>query len=139
MNTDININPLDLNPDVAVGLLLPMYSSRGNFFNLSYTTIDQAKTNLRSLLFTNEGERLMQPLFGCNLRKIVFEPIVPGLPDKLKKLINAKVNFWLPYIEISLLEIEVEEDSNSVFFKLNFNLKGNKFDTASITFKLDLP
>jgi phage baseplate assembly protein W len=139
MNTDIRINPLDLNPDIAVGILLPMYSSRGNFFNLSYTTIDQAKTNLRNLLFTNEGERVMQPLFGCNLRKIVFEPITPPLISRLKELIREKITYWLPYIEISLLEIEAEPDANYVNFKLNFNLMDNKFDTASITFKIELP
>lgn len=138
MNTDVRINPLDLNPDIAVGILLPMQGSRGNFFNVSYLTIDQAKTNLRNLLFTNEGERLMQPLFGCNLRKVVFENINDELVEKLKTLIQSKVSYWLPYIQISLLEIEVEEDANSVFFKLNFNLDGNKFDTASITFNISL-
>jgi phage baseplate assembly protein W len=136
--SDIRINPLDLNPDVAVGILLPMQGSKGNFFNVSYFTIDQAKTNLRNLLFTNEGERLMQPLFGCNLRKIVFEPITDGLVEKLRKLIEEKVSFWLPYIEIALLDIEVDEDANSVFFNLNFNLDGNKYETASITFNIPL-
>lgn len=136
---DIRINPLDLNPDVAVGIKLPYYSSNGKVFNVSYTTLDQAKTNLRNLLLTNEGERYMQPLFGCNLRKIVFEPIDSGISDKMKKIIREKVKYWLPYIEINSLEVVIEEDQNYVNFQIQFNLDGNKYDNASITFNIELP
>jgi phage baseplate assembly protein W len=139
MINDIRINPLDLDPDVAIGVTLPFYSSKGKAFNLSYTTIEQAKTNLRSLLLTNEGERYMQPTFGCNLRKIVFDPITPELPDKIKKIINEKVSYWLPYIEISTLNVVVEEDLNYVNFEIQFNLLDNKYDNASITFNIELP
>jgi len=136
---DIRINPLDLNPDIAVGITLPYYSSNGRVFNTSYTTLEQAKTNLKSLLLTNEGERYMQPLFGCNLKKIVFEPITEDLSNKLRDIIQDKIKYWLPYIEINTLDIEVEEDLNYVHFEIQFNLLGNKYDNASITFNIELP
>ena len=135
---DIRINPLDLNPDIAVGVKLPLTNGGGKTFNVSYTTLEQASTNLRSLLLTNEGERIMQPLFGCNLRKLVFEPMTDALKAKMKQIIQDKVKFWLPYLEINTLNITFEEDLNYVGFELQFNFVDNKYDNGTITFKIDL-
>lgn len=136
---DIRINPLDLNPDVAIGIKIPFYSSNGNAFNLSYTTLEQAKTNLLSLLLTNEGERYMQPEFGCNLRKVIFDPMSSKIENRLKDIIEEKTKYWLPYIEINSLTVDLEEDRNLVNIQIQFNLVENKYDNASISFNIELP
>ena len=80
MSTNVRkINPIDLLPDVAVGIMLPMTGDDGSLFKLSYTTQDQAISNLKNLLLTIRGERPMQPLFGTNIQKSLFEQITPSL------------------------------------------------------------
>jgi hypothetical protein len=63
-----NIEPIDLQPRVAIGISLPFNGPTG--FNGTYTTADQLKTNILSFLLTNRGERLFQPTFGANLRHL---------------------------------------------------------------------
>ena len=56
-------NPLDLNDNVGVGVTLPFGKANG-VFNQSFTTEEQATSNLKLLLLTIKGERPFQPNFG---------------------------------------------------------------------------
>ena len=103
-------NPLDLEPDIAIGVLLPFSNKNGGLFELSYTTEEQAMSNLRNLLLTRKGERLMHPLFGSNLYSILFEQNSNNLADKINSSIRSDIEFWLPNIIVEDIVI----DSNTV-------------------------
>ena len=45
-----------------------------NYFN-SHSSVELVKNNLRQLLLTEKGERIMLPDFGLSLRKFLFEPL----------------------------------------------------------------
>lgn len=109
MPTNIRkINPIDLEPDVAVGITLPMTAVDGSLFKLSYTTQEQAISNLKNLLLTIRGERPMQPLFGTNIQQSLFQQITNALLERIDDSIRQAIEYWLPYIIISDLEISVE-------------------------------
>lgn len=143
MAQEINIHPLDLETDVAIGIKLntanPAGKMPGRIFDLSYTTLEQAKTNLFCLLLTSEGERVMHPDYGCSLNRILFEPITKSLPSKISKVIQDKVKYWLPYLDLIDIRVQVQEDQHVVEIYVKFALQGNKFDTDSITFQINLP
>lgn len=105
MSYERRYNTIDLQPDVAVGVKLPIVSTTGRLFDLSYSTRDQAISNLKNLILTRRGERLYQPLFGTTLYDYLFEQndelIVVGIRDSI---IEA-VSFWLPYITINRLDV----------------------------------
>ena len=67
-------NPIDFNNDVAVGVKLPFGKPNG-LFSQSYTTEEQAVSNLKNLLLTRKGERPFQPLFGSDVYFQLFELI----------------------------------------------------------------
>lgn len=96
----------DFTPEVAVGIKLPIVGRNGNLFDLSYSTEEQIISNLKNLLFTNRGERIMQPLFGTRIRESLFEQNTEILKEKIAIEISEAIDFWLPYIGISNLEIE---------------------------------
>lgn len=100
------INPIDLQPDVAVGIMLPMTSEDGTLFKLSYTTQEQVVSNLKNLLLTIRGERPMQPLFGTNIQKSLFEQITPALLQRIESSVRNAIEYWLPYVILQDLEIE---------------------------------
>ena len=52
----ININPLDLETNRAIGVSLP-FNGEG-VFNSTYTSKDQIKTNILSVILTEQGERI---------------------------------------------------------------------------------
>ena len=100
------INPIDLLQDVAVGIMLPMTDTTGTLFKLSYTTQEQAISNLKNLLLTSYGERRMQPFFGTNIQKMLFEQLSDALLEKIEQSVRLAIEYWLPYILLQDLEIE---------------------------------
>lgn len=137
MATPIKIHPLDFESNVAIGIDLPMITDGGGVFSLNYLTIDQAVANAKNLLLTNEGERVMQPEFGCNLRKTLFENLTDETLEVLDERIRATFGYWLPYIFIKELILTPDEDYYKLFVKLTIGLEGNRFDTRSIEVEIN--
>lgn len=77
-------------------------------FSLSYTTEDQAISNLTNLLLTRKGERYMQPNFGTDIYDSIFEQNTDVLADSLESSLQDDINFWLPYI--TLINVDVFRD-----------------------------
>lgn len=127
---------LDKNPDLAVGLKLPFGPGQSNFA-LNYTTIDQTKTNLMNLLLTQKGERFMQPNFGTDLRRILFEPNNERIESRIKQEIVDAVNYWLPYVaivKVSTIRKVKQIDEYTVNVIITFSLKADAFSESSIVF-----
>ena len=68
--------------DYAVGLALPIQIN-GVAFKQNYTEIEQLKSNIKNLLLTKRGERIMNPLFGAGVETVLFEPITEEFEDAL--------------------------------------------------------
>lgn len=82
-------------------------------FSVSYTTEEQALSNLKSLLLTIPGERVMIPNFGTRIREFVFEQITNSSVQDLRDSIEEAINFWLPYIIIN--DISIRQGDLNVF------------------------
>jgi phage baseplate assembly protein W len=96
----------DLQPDVAIGIKLPIVSLDGRLFDQSYSTSEQLLSNLHNLLLTRKKERIMQPEFGTNILNHIFEPNTDDLNDKIGIEIENAIKFWLPYVSIISLKVE---------------------------------
>jgi hypothetical protein len=59
--------------NTALGITLPFNGPFG-LFTSTYTTQQQALSNLKNLLLTAKGERVNQPKFGTDLIRLLFEP-----------------------------------------------------------------
>ena len=101
-----------LNKDVAIGIQLPFSNSSDRLFTLSYSTQQQTLSNLRNLVLTRKGERIMQPRFGTDLYDSLFENITESLISNIKLSISDAVNYWMPYVnldEITVLAVEARD------------------------------
>lgn len=112
---------IDTEPDVAVGIKLPMDRPDGGLFNLSYSTHEQAISNLKNLLLTNIGERLMQPTFGTNIQKYLHQPIQTIEFSNIRRALLSAIQFWLPYITVS--ECVVDGYSPNGFVNAEYGVK----------------
>ena len=103
-------------------------------FTLSYTTLEQTKSNMRNLVLTNKGERVMHPNFGCDIYRLLFEPINPTVISRIKSNIKAQVDIWLEYV--NLLEVNVKQtkaDENRVDINIWFALYNDTINKEMIT------
>jgi phage baseplate assembly protein W len=117
---EYKINPIDLKKNVAVGVKLPM-GGRG-IFQSSYTTEEQAISNLKNLILTRKGERPFQPVFGSDVYSLLFEQMTGFLEESLKSSIKQDVNFWLPYILLDDVIVNTLDDFNRVNISLKFRV-----------------
>ena len=112
----------DLNPNVYIGLALPIKPDDNNIFSLTKNSFDQVRHNLRNLLLTNVGERVYQPEFGSRLRELCFEQLDESLPQRVEDEVRRAVNFWLPYVNIVDVETLTQEDNKSkIFVRVKFS------------------
>ena len=127
----------DLNPDVFIGLKLPLGYSETGYFKQTKTTLQQAKYNIINLIKTIPGERLGQPAFGSQLHSILFEPMNEDFGDILETSVRESLAKWLPYINIKNIEIQMPDyNINQVNITIDFGLsfEPDRFGTVSVSF-----
>ena len=114
------ISPLDLRRNVAVGVPFPLGGTP--IFSSTFSTQDQALSNLKCLLLTRKGERPFQPLFGTDLPSFLFEKITDKLLNSLRDTIAEDIKFWLPYIKMKDIIVTKDEDRHIVNFSFTFSV-----------------
>tara|TARA_R110001583_G_scaffold27794_1_gene99042 strand:- start:164 stop:541 length:378 start_codon:yes stop_codon:yes gene_type:complete len=72
-------------------------------FKLNKTTKEVARQNLKMLILTSPGERVMNPDFGVGARQFLFENLADM--DGLYGAILNQASVYLPFIEIISLQI----------------------------------
>lgn len=123
----------------AYGITLPVRRGESGYFEQAFESFDQARANLLNLLQTRKGERIMQPDFGIGLSKLLFEQLDDDdFDDKLRDALTASVNFWLPYINIEEIEVEMTDlmkDNNLAKMSIQFTV-GADITTQNVTFTI---
>ena len=108
--------------DYAVGLALPIQITNVAF-KQNYTEIEQLKSNIKNLLLTKRGERLMNPLFGTGIETVLFEPITDEFEDKVQTIITNSVERYVPNVSIDEINVDMSNenrDKNLVNISLKF-------------------
>jgi phage baseplate assembly protein W len=67
---------------------------------------DHIRDMIHQVLFTNPGERVNRPDFGCGLKRLVFIPNSEPLATATQVLVKAALQKWLE-AEIQVEQVEV--------------------------------
>jgi phage baseplate assembly protein W len=113
--------------DYAIGITLPIQNGN-TFFNQSFQTKDQVKSNIKNLLLTKRGERILQPEFGSGFQELLFEFNDDNLETKIEETITQALELWLPYVNIDSIDIEQTnelKDRSRVNVSITFAISGN--------------
>ena len=116
----IRVNPLDLQKNIAIGVSLP-FNGPG-VFKSTYTTKDQIKSNLVNLLLTDTGERIMNPNFGTNLKRFLFEGITDNNLETLKDNILNSILSYISEITVTNIILVPNTDNNLVDLTIEYYL-----------------
>lgn len=127
------INPVDLNPNVAVGVDLPLNGP--SVFKSNFTTKDATKNNLINFFLTNPGERYLNPQFGAGLRAFIFEQITDDNLGSLQDNLNSQLSTFFPNVRISSLNVLREDDNNTIIVEIKYSvLNSNVTDELILQF-----
>jgi phage baseplate assembly protein W len=125
----IQIHPLDLNKNVAIGVVFPLMN--GGSFQQSFTIKDQIKTNIINVLLTEKGERVNNPDFGTGLKTILFENNPNA--NQIEELIGYQLSLYVPEVEVDSVEVKFEHDLHILYVKLIYTfVRSNEQDSIVI-------
>ena len=128
MNKKIVIDTEEFN-NYAVGITLPIQRGSDGYFAQSFKTFDQVRSNLKNLLLTKKGERILQPEFGSGLHDLLFNPATEKFEEDLESTINDAVTKWLPYVIVEDINIDISKemtDNNQAKVSLKFKQEGDQ-------------
>ena len=99
---------------------------RDGWFKSTETTIEAVKNNIKLLMLTERGERLMQPTIGLGLRRFVFEQITSTTKSEIETSLSQTFEQLIPFVEINDLTIDINRmDSlgkNAIRIKVVFHI-----------------
>ena len=119
----------------AIGITLPLTFGESTF-EQSFQTKDQVKSNIKNLLLTKRGERILQPQFGSGLQSLLFEPNVDDFESRIENTINQSLEQWLPYVTAEEIEVDSSDtlkDNNRINVSVKFRI-GDNTDLNVVTF-----
>ena len=123
---DTSIKPYiqDRDENVFIGIDYPFHKSNGveGWFKSTSTTIESVKNNVKLLLRTERGERLMQPNLGVALKRFLFQQIDSDTIVAMQDEIIDTMNFWLPFVEIKDIQVAADDDRNTIKINITFNI-----------------
>ena len=119
---------------------LPLiYDKQDGPYRLNKTLKDVVRQNLKNLILTDPGERIMIPNFGAGIRRLLFEPMNSVVRGKVTSRIISQVSEYMGFVQISDIIVLTSENDpdlgpNTVRLVVKYNLGNvNDSDTLIIT------
>ncbi len=82
---------------------------------------DVVTQNLKMLLLTSSGERVMDPEFGAGIRGHLFRMKVQGLETDIRGIIYQQVQKYMPYLEIPSIEFaDIPENPHALIVVVKY-------------------
>lgn len=120
-----------------IGVNIPIQIGKMGYFDQSFDDATVVKNNLKMLINTRPGERRMNPEFGSNVWKYIFENVSDSSPEVIRDIIEKDINRWIPEIIIKSIDISRKDgdvDTYTLYFKLTF--QANKYDKSLQTLNI---
>jgi phage baseplate assembly protein W len=108
------------------------FLGRGWTFPPTFNAVGQVKmlsnetgihNALLAILSTRVGERIMQPNFGCNLNKMLFEPLTTTLKTQIKDLVFMAIYNFEPRIKPLDVILTAKEEEGFVEIEVQYEIK----------------
>ena len=110
---------------------LPLYTDPVDGIALNKTLKQMTRQNLKMIILTSPGERIMHPKFGVGLRRYLFMNNTSRTLSDIKRKIEQQVRTYLPSVSISSIKFmsengeeirsSFESSSSSNYVKLVLN------------------
>jgi hypothetical protein len=119
--------------NIPLGLTLPIRLGNTGYFATTSDVLTQIRTNLKNLLLTQKGERLMQPDFGCDIYKVIFQPMTDNGLGDVRASIELAVSTWMPFITVNDVVVLRDPEHDKINVQISFSVATTKGMTDSIT------
>lgn len=108
-------------PNRGIGIRLPFNDY--NIFTINYTTKDQIKSNLTNYLLTNKGERVFNPEFGADLRRLLFDQLTDF--TDAREILFDNLSLYFPMITVTGIDFTPDIKNNVLNIKIVYSINNN--------------
>jgi phage baseplate assembly protein W len=98
------------------------------------TANDHVRDLIEQVLFTNPGERVNLPEFGCGLRNLVFAGNNEVLRATVQFIITQNLNRWLADV-LSVVEVKASPEEETLVIEITYSLK-RTLERQQVTLRL---
>ena len=98
-------------------------------FNKAAQTVEMVEKetdivqSLHILLTTNLGERVLQPRYGCNTERLLFEPLDTTLQTYMQDLIESAILWFEPRIKLEKVTLTATPEEGRIDISIDFMVK----------------
>jgi phage baseplate assembly protein W len=112
----------------GIGITLPIQIGNMGYFQQSFDTLVQVKSNFINLILTRKGERVHQPEFGCGIHDYLFEQLTPENIEGARLSVVTAVERWMPFLELVQFQLNTSPndlDNNRLQLYVGYRLRKN--------------
>jgi phage baseplate assembly protein W len=91
------------------------------------------KNSIINIFLTSPGQKILNPEFGLDLRRYLFEPVNSSTAYRIKYDINTKLPGQEPRIQIQNVNVDAITDAQEYYIALQINIPS--LDAYGITLK----
>jgi phage baseplate assembly protein W len=93
---------------------LPLTLDPVNGFSNTQSISAVVKQNLKMLLLTSPGERIMDPTFGVGLRRYLFEQNAESVYSQVRVKIRRQVQKYMDFLKITEVKFSSENENSNI-------------------------
>ncbi len=102
--------------------------------------VQRIEESIRIILGTQYGERVMRPLFGCNLKSLVFAPINEATANLARYYVQQGLSQWEPRIEVFEVLVENDNQRGLLLIEIHYRLRATQeVRSMTVPFSLEAP
>tara|TARA_R100001510_G_C7589094_1_gene159415 strand:- start:442 stop:810 length:369 start_codon:yes stop_codon:yes gene_type:complete len=107
----------------SISVRLPLALDDTDGFGMIKQVRAMIKQNLKMLILTNPGERVMECRFGVGIKQFLFESFESDVYARIDNRIRAQVQEFMPVVTVEEVNFySLEPDSNKVSFRLVYSI-----------------
>jgi len=94
--------------------------------------IDAVKNSVKNIFLTSPGNKILNPEFGIDLRRFLFQPATISVGYDIQRLIYTDIEKFEPRIKLIDVGVVVDEENNEFTVTMIFSIPSLNIKTISI-------
>tara|TARA_R110000824_G_scaffold199827_1_gene383818 strand:+ start:23 stop:391 length:369 start_codon:yes stop_codon:yes gene_type:complete len=109
----------------SISVKLPLRQSSIDGFVMNKSIISVIRQNLKMLVLTIPGERVMEPNYGVGLKRYLFENFSSTTSARISNNIREQVKVYMPAVKISNIIANTDsQDANTLLVVIKYSVAG---------------
>ena len=128
----------DLRLDIQPGVYLNRQLNKKEYLKDvdALFDVESVKNAVANAFLTSPGDKILNPEYGVDLRRFIFEPVDDFTTEIIKDDIETKLPVMEPRITVSRVQVVGDPDTNTYDISLQINVPS--LDVEGLTIKSQL-